>query len=344
MKTDKKPQPSRQASLKIIAEQTGLSMMTVSRTLRGMNSVAPETAAKIRKVAESLRYRPNKLVEGLRTGRTGMIAAVLPTTLGFYEAALRSIESSLDKLGCSLILNMVSKDYGQDAMREELRRLHRCIDLRVDGVILRPVNDDANAVYFTEVVERGMPLVVIDRKLPDFDCDFVGSEDRGGGAAAAHKLLSLGCRNLALLHAGARISTSRERREGFLAEAQGSGASVCELDCGGFRADTGSLTDFFQSSAAQSVDGIFAVGDLLARDALQVLRNLGRQCPRDFKVLGFGHLLQNDPAAIRLATFDQHPSQIGEEAVRLLMDRLDNPGKPPRSVLLPAAFVAGDTL
>lgn len=344
MKTHKKPANGRQASLKIIAEQTGVSMMTVSRTLRGLNSVAPETAAKIRKVAESLRYRPNKLVEGLRTGRTGMIAAVLPTTLGFYEEALRSIESSLDKLNCSLILNMVAQDFGQDAMREELRRLHRCIDLRVDGVILRPVNDDANAVYFNEVMERGMPLVVIDRKLPDFECDFVGTDDRSGGGAAARKLLSAGCRHLALLHAGTRISTSRERREGFLAATQNSGASVCELDCGSFLADRTQLTGFFESGAAKSVDGIFAVGDLLARDTIQVLKGLGRECPRDFKVLGFGRLLLNDPSSVRLATFDQHPGQIGEEAVRLLMDRLDNPGKPPRSVHLPAAFVAGETL
>lgn len=336
--------PRRQANLKMIAERTGVSLMTVSRTLRGGGPVAPATAEKIRKVAEELRYRPNRLVEGLRTGRTGLVAAVLPSSLGYYEHALRSIESSLDRIGSSVILNLVARDFGPEAMREESDRLHRCIALRVDGIILRPVNDDANAIYFKEVVERGVPLVVIDRKLPDFQCDFVGNDDRAGGGAAAAQLLSRGCRNLAVLHAGSKISTSRERREGFLSAARESGAHATELDCGSFLPPPGILLDFFGSPSSQGIDGVFAVGDHLARAAIHALRASGRSCPGDTKVVGFGNLTHIDPGAPRLATFDQHPGQVGSEAVKLLTERLEHPGKPPRSIYLPAEFVPGDTL
>ena len=334
---------SRQASLKVIAEQVGVSMMTVSRTLRGETTVAEETAAKIRKVAEVLKYRPNKLVEGLRTGRTCMVAAVMPAYLGFYEDALRGIESSLDLKGCSLVLNLISRDFGRDAMREEMRRLHRCLELRVDGIILRPVNDDANAVYFNEVVDRGVPLVVIDRKLPDFACDFVGTDDVAGGEVAAQKLIHKGCRNLLVLHAGEKVSTSRERRDGFLATASAAGVNVEELDCGGFNPSPEFFNLYFRQPAAQEVDGIFGVNDDIARAALRALRIAGRSCPEQVKVLGFGHLAQSDPDAPRLATFDQHVGLIGNEAVKLLMERLENPGKPYKSVYIPVQFIEGET-
>lgn len=336
--------PKRQASLKMIAERTGVSMMTVSRTLRGGGPVAPATAEKIRKVAEELRYHPNRLVEGLRTGRTGLVAAVLPASLGYYEQALRAIEFSLDLQGSSVILNLISRDFGPEAMKEEIDRLHRCIALRVDGIILRPVNDDANAIYFKEVVERGVPLVVIDRKLPDFQCDFVGSDDRSGGESAAAQLLSRGCKNLLVLHAGSKISTSRERREGFLSAVRESGARASDLDCGSFLPPLETLMDFFGNSSSKSIDGVFAVGDHMARAALHAIRASGRSCPADIKMIGFGNLTHIDPGAPRLATFNQHPEQIGSEAVRLLTEKLGNPGRPPRSVYLPAEFVPGDTL
>lgn len=342
----KTPQPRsrRQANLKMIAERTGVSLMTVSRTLHGGGPVAPATAEKIRKVAEELRYHPNMLVQGLRTGRTGLVATILPSSLGFYESTLRAIESSLDHQGSSVLLNLVSRDFGPEAMKEEIDRLHRCIGLRVDGIILRPVNDDANAIYFKEVVERGVPLVVIDRKLPDFPCDFVGTEDRGGGESAAFQLLARGCKNLVVLHAGLKVSTSRERREGFLSSVRESGVRATELDCGSFLPPLELLVDFFDNSCSKSIDGVFAVGDHLARAAHHAIRLSGRACPADIKIVGFGNLAQPDPGAPRIATFDQHPEQIGVEAVRLLTERLDNPGRPPRSVYLPAEFIPGDTL
>lgn len=334
----------RQPGLKKIAELSGLSMMTVSRALRGHTTVAPDTAKKIRDIAETLRYRPNRLVHSLRTGRSSLVAAVLPSSLGFYEPALRSIEHSLDSRGCSLILNLIPGDYGQDAMREEIRRLHRCIELRVDGIILRPVNDDANAVYFSEAIERRVPMVVIDRRLPDFTSDFVGTDDFAGGEAAARQLLSRGCRNPAILHAGDRVSSSRERKNGFLKGIAESGATALSIDCGDFHASAEFLSEAFRQPSAKDIDGVFAISDSLALAALDVLENSGKACPDKVKILGFGRFEQQARSSRRLASFDQHVGLLGTEAVGLLMERLANPSRPFRSILIPASFTDGDTL
>lgn len=341
MKTNSQP---RQASLKKIAELSGVSMMTVSRALRGVDVVAPDTAKKIRDIAETLRYRPNRLVLSLRTGRTTLVSAVLPNPIGFYEGALRSIEESLDSRGCSLILNLVPGHYGRDAMREEIRRLHRCIELRVDGIILRPVNDDANAIYFSEAIERQIPMVVIDRCLPDFTSDFVGTDEFSGGEAAARELISRNCRNLAILHTGDRVSCSRGRKNGFLKAAADAGIPVQSIDCGDFEASTEFLAEAFRQPEAKGIDGVFAITDTIAHSALQVLEDLGKTCPDQVKLLGFGRCENQAPLRRRIASFDQHIGLVGTEAVELLMERLSNPSRSFRSVLIPATFVDGDTI
>lgn len=335
---------NRQASLKMIAEQVGVSLMTVSRTLRGRGRVAHETAEKIRKVAEKLRYRPNRLVLGIRTGRTNLFSAVLPTPIGFYEGALRSIEESLDSRGCSLILNLVAGHFGRDAMREEIRRLHRCIELRVDGIILRPVNDNANAIYFSEAIERQIPLVVIDRRLPDFTSDFVGTDEFTGGETAARQLISRNCRNLMLLHTGDSVSCSRGRKNGFLKVAADAGIPVLSIDCGDFEASPEFLAMAFRQPDAKGIDGVFAITDSIADKALQVLEDLGKPCPDQVKLVGFGRCENQAPLSRRIASFDQHIGVIGTEAVELLMERLSNPSRPFRSILIPATFVEGDTI
>jgi LacI family transcriptional regulator len=334
----------RPASLKRIAEQAGVSMMTVSRAIRGENNVAGETAEKILRIAEAMRYRPNKLVQGLRTGRTDMVAAVLPSSLGFYQDALCSIEHSLDEKGCSLILNLVSGHEGRDAMREEIRRLRRCIELRVDGIILRPVNDDANALYFREAIERKVPMVVIDRRLPDFQSDFVGTDDFAGGQEAARILVSRGCRNLAVVFAGEKISTSRDRRDGFLKAAAEAGLQAAAIDCGSFRANPDILHAAFTQPSGRGIDGIFAVGDRLAAASLSILEGLGKSCPGDFKLLGFGCEFDPETTPRRIASFNQHAGLVGSEAVELIFGRLSKPSRPVRSVLVPADFTEGDTL
>jgi LacI family transcriptional regulator len=336
---------ARKASLKRIAELADVSTMTVSRALRDDGLVAVETARRIREIAERLRYRPNKLVHGLRTGRTDLIAGIFPSALGFYADVLGEIEHSLDAAGKSLLLNLVSGDQGEKAMREELRRLHRCIELRVDGIVLRPVNDNANSAYFNEVVERGVPIVVIDRRLPDFDSDFVGTDNVAGGKAAAELLLGRGCRNLLVLYAGEKVSTSRERRDGFVQAVAGAGldAKAETLDCEEFKTSEDFLNRFFQQRKSRAYDGVFAVGDHLARAAYHSIVAAGRRCPEEVKVVGFGHLPTHDPESRVLTTFDQNPRKIGAEAIKLLFRRLEFPLRETRSLHVPFDLIEGDT-
>lgn len=336
--------PVERASMKVIADEVGLSMMTVSRVLSGNGVVAPATAQKIQKVAERLKYRPNRLVRAVKTGRSGLIGVVMPSGLGsFYGGVLSGIHDYFAGQDTSILLSQVHGDQGEGAIEDELKALHRLIEMRVDGIILRPANDEATPHYFEEILDRGMPLVVIDRYLPSFPCDFVGTDDVGGGEEAASRLLARGLKNLLLITAGDMVGTSRDRAMGFRNHLKSSGADVTldSLACPSFSPNEDLILKHLRASG-KPVDGIFAISDSLGLGCFRALRKLNRRIPEDVALVGFGAVGASDGYTFPFSTFDQHPEIIGKSSGELLDKRIANNGSrvlPKQTVRLQASFI-----
>jgi LacI family transcriptional regulator len=330
--------------MKVIAEEVGLSMMTVSRVLSGNGKVAPATAQKIQEVAERLKYRPNRLVRAMRIGRSGLIGVVLPAGLGsFYALVLGGVHDHFAERDASLLLSQVHGNRGEMAIEDELKVLHRLIELRVDGIILRPANDEATPHYFEEILARGIPMVVIDRYLPNFPCDFVGTDDVAGGEEAASILLARGLKHLLLVTAGDKVATSRDRAAGFRNYLKSSEADVSldTLVCPTF-ASNEDLIHAHLSASGKPVDGIFAISDNLGIGCFRALRKLNRRIPEDVALVGFGAVGASDGYAFPFSTFDQHPELIGKSAGELLAKRIANNARkvlPKQTVRLRASFI-----
>ena len=202
-------------SQKRIAEEAGVSIMTVSRVLRGKEDVAEATRERVLEVAGKYGYRPNLLVRGIQTGKTGTIGVLLPP-FPSYDELLSGIHDELvqaDHVPINIWSASDAVDQSIDA--HEVTQIHRLLDRRVDGVILKPVDEAVSDDYLREVWERGIPLVVVDRELPRTHADFVGTDDLEGGRIVARHLLGLGHRRLAQFLLGDSISTYALRCRGF---------------------------------------------------------------------------------------------------------------------------------
>lgn len=330
-------------SMKAIAKEVGVSIMTVSRVMNGTGKVAPETAQKIQRVADRIHYRANRLVRGMQTGRTGLIGVVLPAGLGFYTGVLQGIHDHFSDKDESVLLSLIHGHTGERAIEEERKVLHRLVELRVDGIILRPANDEASPLYFEEIVRRKVPIVIVDRRLPNFSCDFVGTEDFAGGEEAARRLQARGANKLLLVTAGDKLSPSRDRARGFAAgiESKNVEQALKVLECPDFSSNEELIFEFLRSSGSE-VNGIFAISDHLANGCLSALKRLNRQVPGDVSVIGFGAVGSGIRNPIPVSTFDQHPELIGRTAAELLTGRIEgdaDPLSPPRTVRLAATFV-----
>lgn len=319
------PKPNHTVSMKAIAQKAGVSIMTVSRVLSGTGHASEATTKSINKIAQEMKYRPNRLVRGLQTGRMGLVGLVLPRELGFYKNILVGVHDYFCERDGGVLTTLVEGNMGDEAIADERRKLHRLVDLRIDGVILRPVNDQASSAYYEELIERSIPLVVVDRQMSEFKCDFVGTDDIQGGQLAAQHMLRRNPRRVLVISATDTVSTSRDRVKGFREGLADSKCEIIEHACGGFSIEEDEMRAVLGKHLP--VDGIFCVGDLLGIRCLNVLKSMGVSVPQDVGVIGFGDLGLPGDYGVQLTTFNQNPTEIGKQAAELLEARINSSDK-----------------
>lgn len=314
------PKARQVSSMKDIAAQAGVSIMTVSRVLNGTGYASSKTSEHIRKIAEEMKYRPNRLVRGLQTGRTGMIGLMLPRDLAYYRDLLIGAHDYFCSNDSAIITSLVEGNMGEQALNDERRKLHRLVDLRVEGVIIRPMNEEASAAYFEEVVERGMPMVAVDRQFSQFACDFVGTDDRLGGRMAAELIAQRKPERVLILSAGSNISTSRDRVAGFREFFKNGNCDIHEHAFNSFYATEAEMKAVLKKHLP--IDAIFCVGDLLAIRCLRILQKMKVSVPEDTGIVGFGNLGLPEDLGARITTFDQNPALVGQKAAELITSRI----------------------
>jgi LacI family transcriptional regulator len=325
-------------SLRQIAEASGVSISTASRALLRQSNVRAETRKRVLAAADRFKYRPNLLVRGMQTGRTHTVGVMLRVTDPFYGQIYAGIHDALLAVDHVPILVWSGRD-PQQARRggvTELDQIHRLVDRRVDGVILVPVVDAASDDYLHEVWDRKIPLVAIDRELPESQANFVGCDDRAIGQMAAEHLLGLGHRRLGHLAGPGFASTGRHRREGFEAAAAAAGAQVVVVEEPTFMAGHDKADELLNRPDRPTA--IFAANDHLALSVYDAAAQLGLRVPEDLSVMGCGNLAYGKSLRPSLTTIDQQPRKIGQQAAQLLLrarDGGDDPTDPVRIRLSP---------
>ncbi|MEI8339984.1 MAG: LacI family DNA-binding transcriptional regulator, partial [Verrucomicrobiota bacterium] len=296
------------------------------------------TIDRVRAIAEEMRYRPNRLVRGMQTGQTGLVGVVVPASSNFYGAVLAGIH---DELISEDRLPVVAWSEGDSPLgkgRSETAQIHALLDLRVEGIILRPVVDAASDRYFQEILERSIPLVTVDRALPRANCCYVGTDDEAGMVAVLDHLKSLNHRHICFFGADTLVSTGLHRLQAFrFFTAQDGGIDPVEHLIPHWNP---TVEDALACLAkVPKASAIVAVNDLFAQLIYQAATLKKIIIGKDLSVTGFGNLPFAEYLNPPLTTVDQHPYDIGTGAARRLLLRITTPSERPRKVLLPCDLV-----
>lgn len=315
-------------NLRQIAEELGVSMMTVSRGLRGSPDVSAATRDRILAAAERLKYRPNRVVNAFKTGRTGLVGVMVRPSKLYRCDLIEGIHDELTAAGSLPVMHFSRSGGEANPDAAELGCLHRLLDQRVDGIVFWPSDETVPDHYLHEVWQRGVPLVAVDRRLPHTRADFSGTDDVAGGRLAAEHLLDLGHRRIAMLCGEPWVSTYADRRQGFLeaiaarnAAAARSDACVCEpVDC-----RNESCVDEARDllSRGDRPTAVFAVSDVLAAQVYQAAADLALDVGSNVSVLGYADIPESAFLLPGLSTVRQDFRQIGRNAARMLLDRID---------------------
>lgn len=330
------------ASLKDIAETAGCSVSTVSRVLKSKGEIAPATRKKILAIADKFGYHDNRLIYGIRTGRTQTVGLVCDFSNPFFQRIAHAIELELKKKDYLVIFSSNAEN--------DQKTLKRLVEQRVDGVILVPRNDFADTEYFQDVISLGLPVITIDRKTLA-EVDYIGSDDYLCGRIMAEHFHSLGHRQIAYYSGPVYASPAQLRFQGFSDFCKEHPEISLTLVKKPETVDTCDPDGEMLAKFLKTHKKITAIGtfyDYFAYDVCRTALKLGLKIPEDIAVAGVGDMIPARARMFELTTIDQKPGKIAEAAVDRLMKRLSlskNETIPPVEVrIAPELIVRNSTI
>jgi len=332
-------------TMKNIAQDLGVSVITVSKALRHHADIGERTRERILARAKELNYTPNLAARSLVTGRTDLVGLVVPDLLhSFFAQMAKSLSTELLKKGYCLILSS-SND---DAELEE-RTVARLAARRLDAILVASVSDSPTHLKKLEL--QGTPLILIDRRFDKLAANFVGVDDEMVGYLATKHLIEIGCKCIAHLR-GPVSSPGNDRLAGYrkaLAEEKcaAKDAWISQPFSGDVKSRENGAEMMRQMLALHTPpDGVFAFNDSMAMGAMQVIAEAGLKVPEDIAVIGAGNLYHDEELRVPLSTIDQRTEEIGEQTAKLVLSILEAKKKPRRQtvILEPKLIVRASTM
>ena len=323
--------------LKEIAAVAGVSVMTVSKALRGKSDIAVGTRERIRVLAQQMGYVPDAAARGMRSRQTMLLGLVIPaTTDPVFARMMLAIEERAHELGYDLLLA-----HSLGTVAREEAAIRRLLARKVDGLFISPVYrmDPGSAVY-DEIHQRKLPVVILGHRAP-FCRDFVSVEtdDLGASAAITRYLLSLGHKRIAFFTGPSAAPWAQERYEGYRRALREAGLPMEDslIYRAGSTIEEGvSATLKFLQESSQAT-AIQAVNDLVAVGVGDTLINQGLELPRYLSVTGFGNLLVAEYFRVPLTTVRQPKLRLGDAAMESMLKLLR--GESVESRRLPAEII-----
>jgi LacI family transcriptional regulator len=321
-----------------VARRAGVSTATVSHVLNNTRAVSDDTRAAVLAAVEETAYTPNTVARSLATSRTTTLGLVLSAISNpYFGELLSAAEQAAAAAGYTLLL--VDPHEDPEYERTVVARLHHH---RVDGVVLAPSAAPEAALEYLS--RHRVPTVLLDRMISEglaAELDQVGSENIEATATLTHHLVGHGHRRIAMVAGLAGLSTTDERRDGFLRALAEAGIEPDpELIVSGESATEPARRVMASLLALPEPPTAVVVGNnSMTIGVVAALRDAGVTAPDDIAVVAFDDFAWADLFSPRLTAMAQPFARIASEAVRLLLRRRDHADAPVEVVRLPPSFV-----
>jgi DNA-binding LacI/PurR family transcriptional regulator len=316
---------STHVTLKDIARILELSPSTISRALKDHPDINEETKKLVKTFAGKVNYRPNALALSLRRQKTNTIGLIIPEIVHhFFSSVISGIEDLAYGEGYNVMICQSNENY-----QREVTDTQALIDHRVDGLLVSLSKTTRDFSHLKNAFDNGIPMVFFDRICEEIETDRVITDDFEGANIATSHLIEKGCKNILHLSAPQHLIIGRQRKEGYIHALQTNGLNINEeliVKCDTREYAFSLEPHILKLITEKKVDGIFAVNDSTAIATMQVLQSAGLKIPEDIKVIGFGDGPNANIAWPPLSTVEQKGYETGRESMRLLLQRLENPG------------------
>ena len=326
-----KKNPAQKVSIDDVARLAGVSVTTVSRVINKFSSVKEDNRRRVLEVVKKLNFKPSILAQRLASGKTDVIALVVPRYEGIFYSyydleILRGIGILCEGLKLDLLLHLTDSKTPFSLSG-------------VGGVIFADIIGNRKQLE-TSLSEK-VPCVVINNYVEDLEVSCIAVDNLKGSIEAVNYLLNLGHRKIAHITGDLVTQAASQRLEGYKFALQKKGIEL--------REDYIVKTDYSRGQARQAAQtllglpeppsAVFVASDSMALEVMAVASEQGKKIPRELSIVGFDDNPSGLYGPVALTTVKQPLFKMAEEAVRQLGLIMSGKEKSAKKTVLPTELV-----
>lgn len=322
----------RQVTIKDLARELNISFATVSRALRNAPDINSETKKAVIDLANSLHYEANYIAQSLVKKQTRIIGVIVPSIQSNYFS--QALSGMTDVANDSNYYLMICQS--NETSSQELSSIKKLVSCHVDGLLISISKETTDKEEFDNILEKGIPIVMFDRILPDFHCSKVIVDEYEGAFKAVEHLIKKGCRRIAHLAGPKELSVSNNRKNGYLDALKKYNLPVDHsliFHCRSFEDDA--LKNIKKLIKIEPrPDGIFFINDLSAITAIKYLQKQNIRIPEDIRAVGFNNDPVSEVVEPSLTTVMQPGYEVGKLSMGILIDQISKDKNEPETFKL----------
>ncbi|MDD7544962.1 HTH-type transcriptional repressor PurR [Actinobacillus porcinus] len=308
------------ATIKDVAKLAGVSTTTVSHVINETRHVADETKQIVLKAIEELHYSPSAVARSLKVNTTKSIGMIVTTSEAPYFAEIiHAVEDQCYRQGYSLFL--CNTQNNPEKIKNHVDMLAK---KRVDGILVMCSEYKADSLDLLKGF-NAIPMVVMDWGPLNPNTDRILDNSFEGGYLAGKHLVDNGHTEIGYLSAELTKTTARKRYEGFLKALHEAGLQMNPdwLLEGSFEPEDGYECMNRLLAQPKCPTAVFCCNDIMAFGAISAITEKGLRVPDDISIIGYDNVHISRFCAPPLTTIHQSKARLGEQALKLLFDRIN---------------------
>lgn len=320
-------------TIKDVAALAGVSAATASRVLSGNPATSAESRECVAAAVLQLDFKPNAQARALRSTHTHTIGLLVSDIRNpFFADLAHAVEQAARGAGYVTLLGNANEQTTQQD-----RYLDLMISQRVDGIIVAPQGDGSGSIR--SLLERGVPTVFVDRRIPGIDVPSVTTDSDAGIRQAVAHLVAVGHTRIGYIAGPQDVSTGRERLDAYTRAITSTGLPLdAELIYqGDFQAESGSAGVHALLGLTAPPTAILAADSLMAVGAIATLNRLGVRLGDQVALIAFDDIEWFALLNPALSVVSHSVEDMGRIAVDLLQQVIA--GDRPASVHLPSELI-----
>ncbi len=331
-------------TIKEVSKRAGVSVSTVSRVVNGTKYVSPAIEKRVREAIDELDYQPSAFARGLRVQKSQSIGVLIPALNDiFFNQFAFAVEKALYRKGYYPFFCNVEND-----SEKESRYIDILLQQQIDAVMIVPsIPPRSSADNVQKLMERNIPIVTVERSIPDMQTSQVVIDNFGGGYLGASYLLELGHQHIGVIASSSDLdeqvfAPGHQRIKGIQAVFIESGLDELivlqwEDNLSGIELGYQGMKNLIQQSP--HITAIFALTDQIAVGVYHAAHDLSLSIPDDISVLGYDNIPLASHVVPQLSTVAQPIQQLGEQATELLLQHINQPNMNPKTIMLETTLI-----